>query len=63
MIIYKGFVRSYLDNGDLAYNKADNKAFHQKLESAQYNACQAHVGAIRRSSRERIYQKLSLESL
>ena len=37
--------------------------FHEKLESIQYNACLALTGAIRGTSKEKIYQELGLESL
>ena len=37
--------------------------FHQKLESIQYDAALAITGAIRGSSREKLYQELGLESL
>ena len=38
-------------------------AFHDKLESIQYNACLAITGAIIGTSTENIYQELGLESL
>ena len=38
-------------------------SFHQKLESIQQNACLATTGAIRRTSKEKLYQELGLESL
>ena len=60
--IYKSFIRPYLDYGDILYDKAFNESFHQKIESIQYNACLAKSGAIRGSSREKIYQELGLES-
>ena len=37
--------------------------FHQKLESIQYHACLAITGAIRGTSKEKLYQELGLESL
>ena len=61
--IYKSFIRPYLDYGDILYDKAFNESFHQKIESIQYNACLAITGAVRCSSREKIYQELGLESL
>ena len=61
--IYKAFVRSYLDYGDILYDQAFNLSFHQKLESIQYRACLAVTGAIQGTSRETIYQELGLESL
>ena len=39
--IYKAFVRQHLDYGDVIYDEAYNKSFHQKLESVQYNDCLA----------------------
>ena len=57
--MYKAFVRPHLDYGDMIYNET----FHQKLESIQYNACLALSGAIRGSSREKLYHELGLESL
>ena len=61
--LYKAFVRPHLDYGDIIYDQAHNASFHQKLESLQYNACLAITGAIRGSSREKIYQELGFESL
>ena len=42
---------------------AYNSAFHDKLESNQYNARLAITSAIRGTSTEQIYQELDLESL
>ena len=60
--MYKALVRPHLDYGDMIYDEAYNKTFHQKLESIQYNACLALSGAIRGSSREKRYHKIDLES-
>ena len=38
-------------------------SFQQKMESIQYNAALAITGAIRGSTREKLYQELSLETL
>ena len=59
----KGFLRQRLDQGDVIFDKACNKIFHQKLESIQYNTCLAVSRAIMGSSREKLYQQLGLESL
>ena len=59
--IYKAFIRSYLDYGHILYDQACNMSFHQKLESIQYNACLGITGAIRGTSKEKLY--LGLESL
>ena len=61
--IYKAFVRPYLDYGNILYDQAYNMSFHHKLESIQYNACLAITGAIRGTSKEKLYQELGLESL
>ena len=61
--IYKSSIRPYLDYGDILYDKAFNEFFHQKIEYIQYNASLAITGAIRGSSKEKIYQELGLESL
>ena len=49
--------------GDVLYDQAFNALFHEKLESIQYNACLALTGAVRDTSKEKIYQELGLESL
>ena len=61
--IYKAFVRPHLDYGDILFDQTYNSSFHEKLESIQYNACLALTGAIRGSSKEKIYQELGFESL
>ena len=61
--LYKAFVRIHIDHGDIIYDQAHNASFHQKLESLQYNPCLATTGAIRGSSREKLYQELGFESL
>ena len=59
-IIYKLFVRPHLDNGDIIYNQGYNTTFHQKMEAVQYNAGLAITGAIKASSKEKLYLELSL---
>ena len=61
--IYKTFVRPHLDYGDILYDQAFNSSFHDRLEFVQYNACLAITGAIRGTSKEKLYQELGLESL
>ena len=63
LTIYKSFARPHLDYGDVIYDQHYNNSFHQKLESIQYNPALAITGAIRGSSREKLYQELGLESL
>ena len=56
-------MRPYLDYVDILYDQVFNDAFHEKLESIQYNAALAITSAIRGSSREKLYQELGFESL
>ena len=61
--LYKSFVRPHLDYGDIIYDEAFIGCFQKKLEPIQYNAALAITGAIRGTSREKIYSELDLESL
>ena len=63
LTIYKSFLRPHLDYGDVIYDRAFNESFQNKLESFQYNDASAITGAVRGSSREKLYQELGLESL
>ena len=63
LTIYKSFIRPHLDCGGVIYDQAYNTSFHQKLELLQYNACLAITGAIRGTSREKLYEELGMESL
>ena len=63
MGIYKAFVRSHLDYGDVLYDQAFSNFFRAKMESLQYNAGLAITGAIRGTSKEKIFQELGLDSL
>ena len=61
--IYKAFVRPYLVYGDALYDQTFNNSFCAKMKSIQYNACLAITGAIRGTSRQKIFQELGLKSL
>ena len=61
--IYKSFIRSHLDYADIIYDQPNNNTFCTKIESIQYNAALAITGAIRGSSKEKLYQELGLEYL
>ena len=63
VIIYKLFIRPHLDYGDVVYDQPSNNAFSNKLETVQYNAALAITGAIKGTSREKLYQELGLEYL
>ena len=61
--IYTSFVRPHLDYCDIIYDKPHNDTFCSMIESVQYNAALAITGAIKGTSRERLYQELGFESL
>ena len=61
--IYKAFLRSLIDYGDIIYEQPQNESFCEKLESVQYKAALAKTGAIQGSSRGKLYEELGLESL
>ena len=56
--IYKSFIKSHLDYGDIIYDQAYNVSFHQKLESILYSPALSIAGAIRGTSREKLYHEL-----
>ena len=62
-IIFKSFIRPHLDYEDIIYDWACNTSFHQNIESIQYNAALAIMGAKKGTFREKNYQGLGLESL
>ena len=61
--VYKFFIRPRLDYGDIIFDQAFNKSFHDNLESIQYNASLPVTVAIRGISKEKLYQELDFESL
>ena len=61
--IYKSFVRPHLDYADFIYDKPNNNSFIQNIEAIQYNAALAITGAIKGTSKEKLYDELGLESL
>ena len=63
LIIYKSFIRPHLDYGDIVYDQPNNSSLSEKFESLQYNAALAITGAIKGSSKEKLYQELGFESL
>ena len=48
---------------DIIYDQAYNASFHQRLDSIQFNAALAIAGAIRGSSKEKLYDELGVETL
>ena len=61
--IYKAFIKLHLGYGILYMIKHTKNHFIKKLEPIQYNATLSITGAIRGTSREKLYQELGLESL
>ena len=61
--IYKSFVRPHLDYGDIIFDQPNNNNFNDRLESVQYSAALAITGAVRGTSRVKLYKELGLESL
>ena len=61
--IYKSNIRPHLDYGDIIYDQPHIDTFVNKIESVQYNAALTITGAIRGTSKERIYRELGFESL
>ena len=60
LAIYKSFIRPHLNYSDNIYDKAYNTSFHQNLGKIQYNS--AITRNIKGTSKEKLYQKLGLES-
>ena len=63
LTINKSFIRPHLDYGDIIYDKSYNTSSHQRLESLHYSAALAITGVIRNSLKEKLYNKLGLESI
>ena len=61
--IYKSFIKSHLDYGDIIYDKPNNESFKNKIENIQSKASVAITGTIQVTSRERLYREIGLESL
>ena len=52
-----------MDYSYVTYDQPSNDAFSNKLETVQYNAALAITGAVKGTSREKLYQELGLEYL
>ena len=61
--IYKAFLKPLLDYGDIIYEQPRNVSFCEKIESVQYEAGLAIIGATQGTSRNQIYEELGIESL
>ena len=63
LTIYKSFIRPLHDYADVIYDQLSNASFSKKIESVEYYAALAITGAIKGSSREKLYRELRLEYL
>ena len=63
LTIYKAFIRTHLEYGDVAYGYPGKTSLMQKLESVQYNASLPITDRFQGKSRDKLYSKLGLESL
>ena len=63
VIFYKSFVRSHEDYGDLIHDQPLNQSLSNRKESVQYKAALAITRVMQGSSREELYQELSLDHL
>ena len=55
LTFYKSFIRPNLDFGDIVYDQLSIDAFSNKFETVQCNAALAITGAIKGTSREKLY--------
>ena len=63
LTVYKSFIGPHLNYDDILYDQAYNASFHPKLDSIQYNAALAITGAIRGTSKGKLYDELGVETL
>ena len=63
LTICKCFIRPHLDYRDVIYDQPNLSSLANKIESVQYNAALAITGAIRGTSKAKLYQELGFESL
>ena len=55
VILYKAFIGAHLDYADIICQKPNNMNICNKIESLQFNTAIAITGAIRGSSKEKLY--------
>ena len=64
--MYKTFTKPhifYLGYGDIIYDQSINSNFQERLESTQNMSARAITGAIRDTSKAKLYREVGLESL
>ena len=59
---WKSNLRSPLDYADVIFDKPISVSFSNRIELAQYNAASTITGAIRGTSKEKLYQELGFET-
>ena len=63
LTIYKSFVRPHLDYADIIYDQPHIKVLCDKIESVLYNAALVITGAIKGTSRKKLYKELGIEHI
>ena len=58
--IYKSFIPAHLGYGDIIYYQPNNERFYKSIERVQYDAALEISGAIKGTSRIKIYNELGL---
>lgn len=61
--MYKAFLRTHLDCGDIIFDQAFNDSVHLKIEVVQYDIALAKTGKFRGTSKEISYKKLGFDCL
>ena len=61
--LYKSFILPHIDYAGIIYDQPNNLNLCNKIETCQYNGALAITGALRGSSKERLYQELGIEYL
>ena len=56
----KAFIRPHVDYRDIVFDQGLHKFFYQRFEYIQHDRALAIPGAIRRTSKDKLYQELSL---
>ena len=58
LTVYKSFLRTHLDYGNVIYDQSNNSRLSDNIETVQYKDALAITGAIRGTSTEKLYQEL-----
>ena len=61
--ICKSFIRLHIECGEVVYDRASNKPFHQSLKFLQFSTAFSITKTVKGTSSEKLFQKLGLESL